>query len=107
MYSCKEVPIRGNSVEFSPRSERHKSDVTHPGRRYKIGRVHHLAQKYFAGYAASDSEFTEIFPLAIERHGRWISRNAKTFDDDASLMSGCRAGSRFPEEATEKEGRKE
>jgi len=32
----------------------------------------HLAQKYFAGYAASDSEFTEIFPLAVERHGRYL-----------------------------------
>lgn len=52
-------------------------------------------------YLGSDNfnffEFRRIYPR----------RNAKSFDDDASLTSTRRAGSRFPEEATEKEGRKE
>jgi len=56
---------RENSVEFSSRPEGHKSDMTHPCRRYEIGRVHHLARKYFADYAAAaaaGSESVEISP---------------------------------------------
>lgn len=76
MCNHKEVSIHGNSAEFSPRPEWHKSDMTHPGRRYGIGRVYHLARKYFAGYAATESESTEIFPFAIERRGRYPRNEA-------------------------------
>ncbi|TGZ51419.1 Uncharacterized protein DBV15_08967 [Temnothorax longispinosus] len=79
MCSHKEVSIRGNSAEFPPRSERHKSDMTHPGRRYGIGRVHHLAQKYFAGYAATPNRNPrKSFPSAIERRGRYPRNEAGT-----------------------------
>jgi len=86
---------RENSLEFSSRPEGHKSDMIHPCRRYEIGRVHHLARKYFADYAtaaAAGSESVEISPIErFQRYHRYdqdAESNARNGEGSLQMRKG-------------------